>query len=44
MATLVGIDGGAGIMLATEQAIEDYGLGLESWKKQDMAMTAAPLM
>ena len=38
---IVGIDGGAGIMLATEQAIEDYGLGLELLESSDMAMTAA---
>jgi glycine betaine/proline transport system substrate-binding protein len=38
---IVGIDGGAGIMRATEQAIEDYGLELELIESSDMAMTAA---
>lgn len=38
---IVGIDGGAGIMSATEQAIEDYGLELELLESSDMAMTAA---
>ena len=38
---IVGIDGGAGIMIATEQAIEDYPLELELVESSDMAMTAA---
>lgn len=38
---IVGIDGGAGIMTATEQAITDYGLNLELLESSDMAMTAA---
>jgi glycine betaine/proline transport system substrate-binding protein len=38
---IVGIDGGAGIMRATEQAIEDYELDLELIESSDMAMTAA---
>ena len=38
---IVGIDGGAGIMRATEQAIVDYGLELELLESSDMAMTAA---
>lgn len=38
---IVGIDGGAGIMLASEQAIIDYGLELELLESSDMAMTAA---
>ncbi len=38
---IVGIDGGAGIMLATEQAIEDYDLDMELIESSDMAMTAA---
>jgi glycine betaine/proline transport system substrate-binding protein len=38
---IVGIDGGAGIMTATEQAIADYGLNFELLESSDMAMTAA---
>lgn len=38
---IVGIDGGAGIMRATEQAIEDYGLEMELVESSDMAMAAA---
>lgn len=38
---IVGIDGGAGIMTATEQAIAKYGLNLELLESSDMAMTAA---
>jgi len=38
---IVGIDGGAGIMSATEQAIADYGLNFELLESSDMAMTAA---
>ncbi len=38
---IVGIDGGAGIMSATEQAIDDYALDLELVESSDMAMTAA---
>lgn len=37
---IVGIDGGAGIMRATEQAIVDYGLDMELIESSDMAMTA----
>lgn len=38
---IVGIDGGAGIMQATEQAIEDYDLDMNLLESSDMAMTAA---
>ena len=38
---IVGIDGGAGIMSASEEAVEDYGLDLELVESSDLAMTAA---
>lgn len=38
---ITGIDGGAGIMMATERAIDEYGLELELLESSDMAMTAA---
>ncbi len=38
---ITGIDGGAGIMMATERAIEEYDLELELLESSDMAMTAA---
>ncbi|NLX91805.1 MAG: glycine betaine ABC transporter substrate-binding protein [Firmicutes bacterium] len=38
---ITGIDGGAGIMMATEKAIDEYGLELELLESSDMAMTAA---
>jgi glycine betaine/proline transport system substrate-binding protein len=38
---IVGIDGGAGIMRATEKAIEDYNLDIELLESSDVAMTAA---
>ncbi len=38
---ITGIDGGAGIMMATERAIDEYGLTLDLMESSDMAMTAA---
>lgn len=38
---IVGIDGGAGIMQATERALEDYALEMSLLESSDMAMTAA---
>ncbi len=38
---ITGIDGGAGIMMASERAIDEYGLELELLESSDMVMTAA---
>jgi glycine betaine/proline transport system substrate-binding protein len=38
---ITGIDAGAGIMIASEKAIDEYGLELELLESSDMAMTAA---
>lgn len=38
---ITGIDGGAGIMMATERAIDEYDLNLDLLESSDVAMTAA---
>jgi len=38
---ITGIDGGAGIMMATEKAIDEYGLNFDLLESSDVAMTAA---